>query len=120
MGGLPGRARDRALTPTLLFRFSALTHNAHRIHYDRDYAIDVEAYSGLVVHGPVAGDLAGGAPVDATPRTRIVTSFRFRAVRPAFDGSPLQLRGRLDDGVAVLAAADHHGATTMEAEATFR
>jgi 3-methylfumaryl-CoA hydratase len=39
--------------PTLLFRFSALTYNAHRIHYDREYAAQVEGYSGLVVHGPL-------------------------------------------------------------------
>ena len=103
----------------MLFRFSALTYNTHRIHYDRAYATGVEGYPGLVVHGPLQA--VGLAELCRRHRPGDpLTGFRFRAIRPAFDDGPLQLRGRLDDDVAVLAAADHHGVTTMEAEATFR
>jgi 3-methylfumaryl-CoA hydratase len=103
--------------PTLLFRFSALTYNAHRIHYDREYATHVEGYSGLVVHGPLqAIFLAELCRRHAPDRT--VTSFRFRAVRPAFDGSPLRFVGQYDSESHVkLAAIDHGGRFTTRAEA---
>lgn len=84
--------------PVLLFRYSALTMNGHRIHYDRPYAIDEEAYPALVVHGPLQAtlliDLASrnlGAPV---------TGFEFRGQQPAFDGAPLHICGQPEDNGA--------------------
>lgn len=75
----------------LLFRYSALTMNGHRIHYDRPYAIDEESYPALVVHGPLQATLLMrlatrqlGAPV---------TGFDFRGQQPAFDGCPLHVCG---------------------------
>jgi 3-methylfumaryl-CoA hydratase len=73
----------RHASPVLLFRYSALTFNGHRIHYDRAYAQDVEGYPGLVVHGPLQATLL----LDIAWRLRSVLpkSFSFRAVRPLFD-----------------------------------
>ncbi len=70
-------------TPTLLFRYSALTFNTHRIHYDRDYCLNVESYPGLVVHGPLQATLLAGA-VSAKGNPR---SISFRARAPLFDTS---------------------------------
>ncbi|WP_327104830.1 FAS1-like dehydratase domain-containing protein [Nonomuraea glycinis] len=68
--------------PVLLFRFSALTYNAHRIHYDRDYARDVEGYPGLVTHGP----LQALAMAESVRRTGVTaTSLDYRLVSPLFD-----------------------------------
>ena len=78
-------------TPTAvtLFRFSALTHNAHRIHYDHRYATEVEGYPGLVVHGPLVALLL----LDAAERhgARPVTRFRYRALAPLFVDRPITL-----------------------------
>jgi 3-methylfumaryl-CoA hydratase len=77
-------------TPELLFRFSALTFNAHRIHYDRDYARAHEHYRGLVVHGPLLAILL----VDHFLRHRpgaCVSEFNFRARAPVFDGDAFDL-----------------------------
>src|SRR5690606_27943509 len=78
------------ICPVLLFRYSALTFNGHRIHYDRPYAMTEEGYPGLVVHGPLQASLLihlaarchGGSPP---------ARFAFRGVSPAFDGQPLGL-----------------------------
>ncbi|WP_371228484.1 FAS1-like dehydratase domain-containing protein [Roseovarius sp. 2305UL8-3] len=67
---------------TLLFRYSALTFNGHRIHYDRDYARDVEGYDGLVVHGPLLAQLLMQM---AERRMGKLNSFRFRATAPLMD-----------------------------------
>ncbi|KUO16414.1 hypothetical protein [Streptomyces dysideae] len=83
--------RDVRIEPTLLFRFSALTYNAHRIHYDRDYATDVEGYPALVVHGPLQAVLLADAVARFFP-CRAVRSFEFRALAPAFDDHDLRLR----------------------------
>lgn len=102
--------------PTLLFRFSALTYNAHRIHYDRRYATEVEGYPGLVVHGPLQAIAL--AELCRRNLDRPLRSFRFRALTPAFDGRPLHLRGRrTEDGSIDLAVLDDSGATTMQAGA---
>ncbi|WP_254813756.1 acyl dehydratase [Rhodovulum sp. ES.010] len=74
----PGGAEDSSeahFTPTLLFRYSALTFNGHRIHYDRDYARDVEGYGGLVVHGPLLAQLLMLRAEAHAP----LRAFRFRA-----------------------------------------
>jgi 3-methylfumaryl-CoA hydratase len=74
---------ELATGPVLLFRFSALTYNGHRIHYDRDYATRVEGYPDLVVHGPLLALLALELPRRHAP-DRPVRSFDYRLVRPAF------------------------------------
>jgi len=79
--------------PVLLFRFSALTYNAHRIHYDRDYAVGVEGYPGLVVHGPLQALLLADLAGRVLPG-RTVSEFSFRSHAPVFDGAPLELRAR--------------------------
>lgn len=112
-------ARSVAVTPPLLFRFSALTYNAHRIHYDRDYATGAECYPGLVVHGPLQAILLADA-VDRAHPDQVVSSFSFRATAPAFDDHELHLRLRPSDveGRLELAALSD-GRVTMTATATF-
>lgn len=84
---------SRTITPDarLLFRFSALTFNAHRIHYDRPYAHHEEGYPGLVVHGPLTAMLLADLVRRHTPRT--VASFSFRGLAPLFDLAPFHLHG---------------------------
>ncbi|MFI6697890.1 MaoC family dehydratase N-terminal domain-containing protein [Streptomyces sp. NPDC050509] len=101
--------------PVLLFRYSALTFNAHRIHYDRPYARQEEGYPGLVVHGPLTATLLLDLYVRQRPDAR-VTGFRFRGVRPAFDGRELTLHATPTGAGAVLYAADDRGRTVMSAE----
>jgi 3-methylfumaryl-CoA hydratase len=79
-------------TPPLLFRFSALTFNGHRIHYDRPYATEVEGYEGLVVHGPLQAVLMLDLLERARPQ-RGVGSFEFRAVAPACAPHSLAIKG---------------------------
>jgi 3-methylfumaryl-CoA hydratase len=89
----PGERREAQVSrtikpePALLFRYSALTYNAHRIHYDRDYATRAEGYPGLVVHGPLLATLLVDLLRRHRPEDRIRT-FAFRAQRPVFDLSP--------------------------------
>jgi 3-methylfumaryl-CoA hydratase len=85
---------SRAVTPdpVLLFRFSALTFNAHRIHYDRDYAMKTEGYPGLVVQGPLTAMLLMDHYLAKHPHADIAR-FEFRAERPLFGGAPFQLCG---------------------------
>ena len=103
----------------LLFRYSALTFNGHRIHYDRPYVTEVEGYPGLVVHGPLIATLLMDLLRRQLPEAR-VAHFRFKALRPTFDGQPLRVNGQLqDDGKTVrLWAQDHQGWLTMDATAT--
>ncbi len=104
--------------PVLLFRYSALTFNGHRIHYDRPYATQVEGYPGLVVHGPLIATLLLHSLRSRHPGAT-VKSFAFRAVKPIIDGAPFDVCGTLaDDGSATLFAADHAGALCMDAAAT--
>jgi 3-methylfumaryl-CoA hydratase len=105
----------------LLFRYSALTFNGHRIHYDRKYVTEVEGYPGLIVHGPLIATLL----MDLLRRNRPdaeVASFRFKAVRPTFDLNPFRVNGTVEaDGKTVrLWAQDHEGWLTMDAVATLR
>jgi 3-methylfumaryl-CoA hydratase len=101
--------------PTLLFRFSALTFNAHRIHYDRDYARDVEGYAGLVVHGPLLATLLLDHFRRAAPH-KAVTRFAFRAQKPLIDTAPFTLCLAWHDGGADLWTLDAAGDVTMSAE----
>ncbi len=76
--------------PVMLFRYSAVTFNGHRIHYDRDYCRDVEAYSGLVVHGPLVATLMLDHLLRYRPRARI-GACSFRAISPLFDNEDIRL-----------------------------
>jgi 3-methylfumaryl-CoA hydratase len=103
--------------PVLLFRYSALTFNGHRIHYDRDYVTEVEGYPGLVVHGPLIATLLLELLRREMPAVR-VTRFAFTAVRPCFDIHRFHVCGRPEaDGRVALWARDHEGALAMRAEA---
>jgi 3-methylfumaryl-CoA hydratase len=79
--------------PVLLFRFSALTFNSHRIHYDRTWAVQVEGYPGLVVHGPLTTTLLIDFARDQNPGKQIA-SYATQARAPLFDTAPFELRGR--------------------------
>ena len=111
--------REIRADDVLLFRYSALTFNGHRIHYDRRYVTEVEGYPGLVVHGPLLAtlllDLLRRERPDAT-----VAHFAFRAVKPTFDVTPFEVRGSQDaDGKTIRLWAQHaDGALAMDATAT--
>ncbi|MDT0509944.1 MaoC family dehydratase N-terminal domain-containing protein [Novosphingobium sp. MMS21-SN21R] len=105
--------------PVLLFRYSALTFNGHRIHYDQPYATGVEGYPGLVVHGPLIATLLLHELTARHPGLS-VTGYRFRAVSPLFDTAPFHICGALEaDGTARLFATNESGALCMDAAATF-
>ncbi len=101
--------------PVLLFRYSALTFNGHRIHYDRSYCERVEGYPGLVVHGPLTATLLMDLFLRQRPGAS-VRAFRFRARRPLFDIHPFTVCGTHKPGGAALRAADHEGFVAMTAE----
>ena len=105
----------------LLFRYSALTFNGHRIHYDRRYVTEVEGYPGLVVHGPLIATLLLDLLRERWPDVD-VARFEFRAVRPTFDGRPFFVCGKpeADGSVFHLWARDHEGWLTMDAVARAR
>jgi 3-methylfumaryl-CoA hydratase len=103
--------------PVLLFRFSALTFNAHRIHYDETYAREAEGYPGLVVHGPLTAILL--AELVREHEARPLASFSFRAVAPLFGGADVHLHGTPSaDGASVaLEARRPDGTVAMTATA---
>jgi 3-methylfumaryl-CoA hydratase len=104
--------------PVLLFRYSALTFNGHRIHYDRDYVTKVEGYPGLIFHGPMqaafmvelGAKLNGGRP----PK-----KFSYRGVQPLFDGSEFSVNANKTDAGMDLWTANSAGQPTMKATATW-
>ena len=103
--------------PVWLFRFSAATFNGHRIHYDRPYAIEVEFYPGLVVHGPLIA-LSLLEALHARTDGAVLSQFTFRAMRPLFDTAAFHVCGRIDgDGVASLWAEAPDGGVAMTATA---
>ena len=140
-----GAAWQRTIVPdeVLLFRYSALTFNGHRIHYDRRYVTEVEGYPGLVVHGPLIATLLMDLLRRHAPEAE-VAGFTFKAVRPTFDLHPFQLNGDpgpqapaarppegaspglgrpgagRDGNTVKLWAQDHEGWLTMDAVATLR
>ncbi|MBN8940775.1 MAG: MaoC family dehydratase N-terminal domain-containing protein [Rhizobiales bacterium] len=111
---------SRRITPdlVLLFRFSALTFNSHRIHYDRPYATEIEHYPDLVVHGPlIAVCLADILRIEAG---KTLSFFKFRAEAPLFVSAPFEVLGRADgEAGAELKAIGPSGVTAMSASATF-
>ncbi len=112
---------QREITPddVLLFRYSALTFNGHRIHYDRQYVTEVEGYPGLVVHGPLIATLLMDLLRRNAPDAE-VASFRFKAVRPTFDLHTFKVCGSRDGDTVKLWAQDHEGCLTMDAVATLK
>jgi 3-methylfumaryl-CoA hydratase len=104
--------------PVLLFRYSALTFNGHRIHYDRDYVTKVEGYPGLVFHGPMqaaflvefAAKLHGGA----APKR-----FSYRGVQPLFEGSEFSVNANDIEGGLEVWTANSAGQPTMKGSATW-
>jgi 3-methylfumaryl-CoA hydratase len=101
--------------PVLLFRFSALTFNSHRIHYDRPWAMEVEGYPGLVVHGPLTTTLLVDFARDQHPGRRIV-SYTTQARAPLFDTAPFELRGRPTAKGCECWAVTPEGTMAMSAE----
>ena len=120
----PVAARDDALwrreivgDPVLLFRYSALTFNGHRIHYDRSYVTEVEGYPGLIVHGPLIATLL----VDLVRRHKPdapIRHFHFKAVRPTFDLHPFHVNARPTQNPHIIDvwANDHEGWLTMQGQ----
>ena len=98
-----------------LFRFSAVTFNSHRIHYDADYAAAVEGYPGLVVHGPLVAMLLSESARVHTGRE--VTAFEFRATAPLFEGEPFWVLGQPDGDRISLSAVRGDATTAMHATA---
>ena len=104
--------------PVLLFRYSALTFNGHRIHYDRDYVTRVEGYPGLIFHGPLqaafiielAAKLHGGTP----PK-----KFVYRGVQPLFEGSEFSINANTTDAGMELWTANAEGQPTMKGTASW-
>ena len=109
--------RTVTTNPVLLFRFSALTFNSHRIHYDRPWAMDVEGYPGLVVHGPLTTTLLIDFARDSAAG-RTIRGYSTQARAPLFDTAPFELRGRpTGDGKgAELWAVTPEGTIAMSAE----
>lgn len=104
--------------PVMLFRYSALTFNSHRIHYDREHAIQVEGHRGLVVHGPLIATML----VDLLGRNtgwRPLRSFAFKALSPLYDIAPFEISGRLQDARAALWAHTEAGDLAVTAQAEF-
>jgi 3-methylfumaryl-CoA hydratase len=119
----PKGAWRRTVHPdeTLLFRYSALTFNGHRIHYDRRYAEEAEGYPGLVVHGPLIATLLLQLLTERKPE-QTVTRFQFKAVRPTFDIAPFEIHGDpTEDPTAIrLWSTNARAETAVEAEAWIR
>lgn len=107
--------------PVLLFRYSALTFNGHRIHYDQPFATRQEGYPGLIVHGPLLATLLVDLVRRQMPEARM-TTFAFRAVSPLFDTAAFTVCGvpSADGRTIALWARGPDGALAMDATATVR
>jgi 3-methylfumaryl-CoA hydratase len=107
-------AQQYTLDSTALFRYSALTFNGHRIHYDLDYCRAVEGYPNLVIHGPLIATLLLDLYIQ---QARPLRQFRYRAKSPLFLPHAFTVNGRAEGQVARLWASSHAGELAMEAEA---
>jgi 3-methylfumaryl-CoA hydratase len=117
----PGEiVREVTVGPVQMFRYSAATFNGHRIHYDRDYAREVEGYPGLVVHGPLIATLLLEFLQAQVAPGRRVERFEFRALKPTFDIAPFALHASppAADGSVSLWSTNNVGAVGMQAAAT--
>ena len=116
----PDYCRPCNADPVMLFRYSALTFNGHRIHYDRDYVTQVEGYPGLIVHGPLLATLLVELLQNQQPDVHL-EKFSFRAQRPVFDSQPFSACGRkVSSDRSDLWIQDHEGYLCMQASAEFR
>ncbi len=118
----PGNAEwSRTVVPnsTQLFRYSALTFNGHRIHYDLDFCRQTEGYPGLVFHGPLTATLLLQLAEEYSPG-RSVTTYDFRAYSPLFDNAAFSLNGRLEGDVAEMWASNADGQLAMKSKVRFR
>lgn len=106
--------------PVLLFRFSALTFNGHRIHYDQPYVTGTEGYPGLIVHGPLMGMLQ----LELARRSnsaKVPASFEFRALSPVFAGATLTVGARNEtDGSLTTWIANESGGLSQQGKVTFK
>ncbi|MDN5860829.1 MAG: MaoC family dehydratase N-terminal domain-containing protein [Pseudonocardia sp.] len=103
-------------TPQLLFRFSALTYNTHRIHYDQPYVTGVEGYPGLVVHGPLLALLLLEIPRRMLRRR--VARFDYRLSSPVFCGATVLTHGRSTERGLTLSAMAEGGRTSITGRAS--
>ncbi|MEF2547059.1 MaoC family dehydratase N-terminal domain-containing protein [Aurantimonas sp. E1-2-R+4] len=103
-------------SPLALFRYSALTFNGHRIHYDRRYCLEEENYPGLVVHGPLQATLLAHLAAETLGRTPAV--FAYRGVRPLFDGETMGLHALRDGDGCELWSSGADGVRRMQATAS--
>jgi 3-methylfumaryl-CoA hydratase len=112
---------QRDITPdaVFLFRYSALTFNSHRIHFDWPYATQKEGYPTLLVHGPVQAILLADLIRRNVPGA-VIESLEFKALRPAFVDRPLSLCGNRDGNTVELWASNEEGIVTMSATAQIR
>ncbi len=118
---IPSGAADVSETivpdPVLLFRYSALTFNSHRIHYDVDYSRDVEGYKGLVFHGPLTATLLLDLAIRQSGPSAF-SDFSYRAISPLFDDTPFTISLRRESNQLVLWAANSDGHLAMTAKTT--
>lgn len=104
--------------PVMLFRYSALTFNGHRIHYDRQYCREVEKYPDLVFHGPLTATLLIGSVLENN-LDQTVQSYKFRAVAPLFDAQPFKIKSKKVDGEVTVWAETPDGGLAMQATVKF-
>ena len=112
-----GWRQEMRADPVLLFRYSALTFNGHRIHYDRSYAMEVEHYAGLVVHGPLLATLLLNFAAQCAGKQP--RSFSFRGLSAMIDSEPFTLNARHAQGGLELWTATNTARQTMQAKASF-
>ena len=111
----PANTPECSVGTRLLFRYSALTFNTHRIHYDRDYAQNAEGYPGLVVHGPLLATLLCEAALKKASSSGLI-SFSFRASAPIFDGERFTIESETGHECVRLKAKKSDGITAMTAK----
>lgn len=102
----------------MLMRYSALTFNGHRIHYDADYCREVEGYPNLVIHGPLCATLLAGFAQEIAARS--IKEFRYRGLQPSFIGKALRLNAVVNDdsGMTVWTSLPD-GEVSMRADVVF-
>lgn len=116
---MPQPQQVRAVKPdsTMLFRYSALTFNGHRIHYDADYCREVEGYTNLVIHGPLIATLLAGFAEELGQRR--LRTFKYRGMQPSVLGNELQLNAAFEGDTLLVWASLPNGTVSMRAEASF-
>ncbi len=113
----PEWSRGMTAGPVQLFRYSALTFNSHRIHYDVDFCRNEEGYDGLIIHGPLTATMLMEVAREQEP-DRALQRFSFRAVSPLTHVHPFSLHARRTDTGLTLWACNHRGELAMTADAT--